>query len=281
MIVNLALYFADLALRARSDGTGVLPDHDAVVFDEAHRLEEAASAWFGGRVSLARLRQLGRDVERSCREAGRVPPARALAAVDRRGSSFIAVLEPAKGRSRLTAAALDPFLDQAFALGEALAAMATALTGGGEEAEGLRRRALDAADDLDACLVVDDPERVSWAEAGAVAWAPVEVSDLLKDQLWDRPVTSVLVSATLDERFARARLGLGSPRSFVATSPFDFRDQARVYVKAVREGESDLALSPEEQEAIENAMAGVQPELAAARKAAAVGESPAPAAQRS
>ena len=69
-------------------------------------------------------------------------------------------------------------------------------------------------------------------------------------------------------------------RTGVVMSSILHRDQARVYVKAVREGESDLALSPEEQEAIENAMAGVQPELAAARKAAAVGESPAPAAQR-
>ncbi|MEN8153733.1 MAG: hypothetical protein ABFR75_06890, partial [Acidobacteriota bacterium] len=53
LIVNHALYFADLALRgADGDGTGVLPDHDAVIFDEAHRLEEAAATWFGGRVSL-------------------------------------------------------------------------------------------------------------------------------------------------------------------------------------------------------------------------------------
>ena len=65
-------------------------------------------------------------------------------------------------------------------------------------------------------------------------------------------------------------------RTGVVMSSILHRDQARVYVKAVREGESDLALSPEEQEAIENAMAGVQPELAAARKAAAVGDSPAP-----
>ncbi|HLM33250.1 MAG TPA: ATP-dependent DNA helicase [Gaiellaceae bacterium] len=232
VIVNHALYFADLALRARSDGTGVLPDHDAVVFDEAHRLEEAASAWFGGRVSVARLRQLVRDVERSCREEGRVPPVRALAAVDRMGSSLVASLEPVGGRTRLTAPVLDPFLDQAFALGEALGELAQALAGGGEEAEGLRRRALDAADDLDACLVVDHPERVSWAEAGALAWAPVEVSELLRDELWDRPVTSVLVSATLDERFAQARLGLQSPRTLVAASPFEFRDQALVYVPA-------------------------------------------------
>ena len=135
VIVNHALYFADLALRARSDGTGVLPDHDAVVFDEAHRLEEAASAWFGGRVSLARLRQLARDVERSCREAGRVPPARALAALDRMGSSFIAVLEPAEGRSRLTPPPWMRFSTRLSRSARRSGSWPTALTGGGEEAE--------------------------------------------------------------------------------------------------------------------------------------------------
>src|SRR5581483_11137434 len=40
VIVNHALYFADLGVRERRDGAGVLPEHDAVVFDEAHRLEE-------------------------------------------------------------------------------------------------------------------------------------------------------------------------------------------------------------------------------------------------
>jgi hypothetical protein len=34
------------------------------------------------------------------------------------------------------------------------------------------------------------------------------------------------------------------------------RDQARVYVKQVREGTSELELSPEEHQAIEDAMAG-------------------------
>ncbi len=83
VVANHALYFADLAVRSRSDGPGVLPDHDAVVFDEAHRLEDAAAAWFGGRVSLAGVRQLLRDVERACRETGTTVPSRALASVDR------------------------------------------------------------------------------------------------------------------------------------------------------------------------------------------------------
>jgi hypothetical protein len=49
---------------------------------------------------------------------------------------------------------------------------------------------------------------------------------------------------------------LDSRRTGVVVSSILHRDQARVYVKQVREGESELELSPEENEAIEAAMAG-------------------------
>ena len=56
-------------------------------------------------------------------------------------------------------------------------------------------------------------------------------------------------------------------RSGVVVSSILHRDQARVYVKQVREGESELALSPEELEAIETAMAGAHPAQPAAQRA--------------
>ena len=74
VIVNHALYFAHVA-----SGGGVLPEHDAVIFDEAHRLEESAASWLGGRVSRAGLRRLAR------RHRARLP--RGARARARRGSS--------------------------------------------------------------------------------------------------------------------------------------------------------------------------------------------------
>jgi uncharacterized protein DUF4446 len=46
-----------------------------------------------------------------------------------------------------------------------------------------------------------------------------------------------------------------SHRSGIVVSSILHREQARVYVKRVRNGESELELSPEEQEAIETALA--------------------------
>ena len=81
VIANHALYFADVAVRGKSDGAAVLPDHDAVVFDEAHRLEESAATWLGGRVSAAGLNRLAGDVDRACREAELPAPAAAMDAM--------------------------------------------------------------------------------------------------------------------------------------------------------------------------------------------------------
>ena len=61
ILVNHHLYFADRALRAAHPGARVLPDHDAVIFDEAHQLEDVATEHFGARVSTHKLAQLVRD----------------------------------------------------------------------------------------------------------------------------------------------------------------------------------------------------------------------------
>src|SRR5207248_8689989 len=84
VIANHALYFADLAA-----GGGVLPEHDAVVFDEAHRLEESAASWLGGRVSRAGLRRLAADIERACRAGQKPLPARQLDRVERTGERLL------------------------------------------------------------------------------------------------------------------------------------------------------------------------------------------------
>ncbi len=66
VVVNHHLFCADLALRrGRRGGAAVLPPYDAVIFDEAHRLEDIATNFFGTRVSTARVEMLARDARKS------------------------------------------------------------------------------------------------------------------------------------------------------------------------------------------------------------------------
>jgi ATP-dependent DNA helicase DinG len=225
VIANHALYFADVAA-----GGGVLPEHDAVIFDEAHRLEETAATWLGGRVSRAGLRRLAADVERACREADQSVPARALDRVDQAGDRLLRAVAPAAGRRRLR----EIPVESALVLVDALAALASALEGRAEGLDQLSRRSLAVTAQVEACLEPDGTERVVWAEPDALAWAPVDVSARLRDRLWDGGPTAILVSATLttgeDAAFVRRRLGLEHARELVVGSPYDFREQALLYV---------------------------------------------------
>jgi ATP-dependent DNA helicase DinG len=225
VIANHALYFADVAA-----GGGVLPDHDAVVFDEAHRLEETAATWLGGRVSRAGLRRLGADVERGCREADEPAPGRSLDRIERAGDRLLRAVVPESGRRRLR----EPPADLLLVLVDALAGLAAELQGRGEELDVLARRTLAVAAQVEACLEPGALDRVVWSEPDAIAWAPVDVSHDLRDRLWSEGPTAILVSATLtageDARFVRSRLGLERARELVVGSPFDFREQALLYV---------------------------------------------------
>src|SRR4051794_18208827 len=102
VIANHALYFADVALRGGGDdGPRVLPQHDAVVFDEAHRLEESAAQWLGGRVAAGSIRRFVGDVDRACREAEVPVPAAAVDRVERAAERLLRAVAPASGRKRL------------------------------------------------------------------------------------------------------------------------------------------------------------------------------------
>ena len=225
VIANHALYFAHLAA-----GGGVLPEHDAVVFDEAHRLEESAASWLGGRVSRAGLRRLAADVERGCREAAVAAPGRALDRIERAGDRLLRAVAPPAGRRRLR----EPPAEELLLLVDALAVLANELNGQGEDLDGLSRRALETAAQVEACLEPGPQDRVVWAEPDAVAWAPVDVSGELRERLWGEGPTAILVSATLttgdDATFIRRRLGLDHAREVVVGSPYDFRSQALLYV---------------------------------------------------
>ena len=225
VIVNHALYFAHLA-----SGQNVLPEHDAVVFDEAHRLEESAASWLGGGVSRHALRRLAHDAERACRDAQRALPARELDRVERTGDRLLRAVAPPAGRRRLRELPPEP----ALVLMDALADLSAALHGQTEDLDALSRRALALAGQVGACREPGDGDRVVWSEPDALAWAPVDVSAELRERLWEEGPTAILVSATLttgeDATFVRRRLGLDRAREAIVGSPYDFPEQALLYV---------------------------------------------------
>ena len=157
-------------------------------------------------------------------------PGRALDRIERAGDRLLRAVAPPAGRRRLR----EPPAEELLLLVDALAVLANELSGQGEDLDGLSRRALETAAQVEACLEPGPQDRVVWAEPDAVAWAPVDVSGELRERLWGEGPTAILVSATLttgdDATFIRRRLGLDRAREVVVGSPYDFRSQALLYV---------------------------------------------------
>jgi ATP-dependent DNA helicase DinG len=226
VIANHALYFADLALREGGDGARVLPDHDAVVFDEAHKLEETAASWLGGRITVAAVRRLATDAVQAAADAQvRLPP-RAEARVEAAAEDLLRDVVPPSGRLRLRALPRE----RALVLIDELERIAQAVWGRSDELDAVAARTRKVAKDVATCLEPPSPNLVVWSEPGLLAYAPIDVSERLRDSLWSEGPTAILVSATLEHGFVERRLGLEHADRFDAASPFDFRTQALLYV---------------------------------------------------
>src|SRR5574340_973207 len=103
IIVNHHLFFADLAIKQAADrapDAGVLPDCGAVIFDEAHELEEVATSYFGVSVSTGRFDELVRDLENTLqrRHALSAPVISAAHALRERAQFFFSLLPAGEGR---------------------------------------------------------------------------------------------------------------------------------------------------------------------------------------
>ncbi|HWS15555.1 MAG TPA: ATP-dependent DNA helicase [Candidatus Methylomirabilis sp.] len=267
VVVNHHLFFADLALRvrlgpARGGEEGrfgeVLPRADAVVFDEAHGVEETASVFFGVTVSLGRARELARDVKRSAARAGRawdglLPMAERFRLVAE--SAFDAVGD-GDARFPLPApSAGTPFGEKSAALLRAGEELALSLSDGaprgesptdapgadpGPDRDPLLRRVRSFLDDLGSVLSSDSVSAVAWAERRGISVSlhrtPVEVSPVLSGTLWVEPVPFLLTSATLsvsgDLSYFRERVGLArvEARELIVDNEFDFAGRALFYV---------------------------------------------------
>src|SRR6202166_2458317 len=103
IIVNHHLFFADLAIKLPADGApdaGILPEAAAVIFDEAHELEDVAGNYFGISVSNLRVEELARDVEGSLQHNRMLSASLsgALGSLRERAQFFFSLLPPGEGR---------------------------------------------------------------------------------------------------------------------------------------------------------------------------------------
>ena len=269
IIVNHHLFFADLAVKQEASGApdvGVLPEAAAVVFDEAHELEDVASSYFGLSVSNIRFEELARDTDmllRGKEGAERLPAA--TQQLRERARMFFAGL-PMTSDGRQPFAAREEFLETSGDLYMSVRATLKLMEAemerltGVDEAPGLRKRVARLRSELEFLLESNASNMVYWLERRAYGGSkddaasrggirsqsrttflqatPIDVSELLRELVFETIPTVVLTSATLTVQggfdHIRKRLGLGNTgqgaRELVVPSHFRYGEQALLYL---------------------------------------------------
>ena len=267
IIVNHHLFFADLSIKQQAPegaDAGILPAAAAVIFDEAHELEEIASNYFGIGLSNARFDELTRDIEimLRARQASSSGIESACATLKERSRMFFAALPTESqplGRMPFDPTQRESFLesdgDTYLGALSALQRVESELERikNVDESKGLVKRTNDIHMHLKFLLESADKNTVFWIERRAVAGVrslargasqpafhthlqatPIDVSQLLTTTLFDVYSSVILTSATLTvagsfDHLTR-RLGLTSTRELTVPSHFDYPRQSLLYL---------------------------------------------------
>lgn len=256
LVVNHALYMSDLALRA--GGAGFLPEHEVVIFDEAHTLESVAAEHLGLRASNTAVEFLLNRLHNPKTRKGLLSYHRMLDALERvraaRGAAdqFFEAVAAWQRRQGTANGRLRRALPIPDTLGDELRRLARSIENGAEEIEpddqrieliAAQERCDAMADTLGAWLAQRDAEAVYWIELDqgprrrvTLAAAPVEVGPTLREHLFDRVPSCILTSATLSVgnppgfAFAKSRIGLTKCDSLQLGSPFDYANQVTIHI---------------------------------------------------
>jgi ATP-dependent DNA helicase DinG len=243
IIVNHHLFFADLAVRDQAFNA-ILPEYSAVIFDEAHEIEDVAGQYFGMSVSNLQIQELIKDTSAISRRKLFAAPEldRSLVYLGDRAEQFFQLF-PQEGRrgfserEQFVAKNQESYGELLFAL-DAFCLRLETVQGAIEETLPLVRRARLIVQALRFYLEQGDTNFVYWTERRGrgmyLQATPIDVSAVLAAQLFGRVETVVLTSATLTVAgvfdFALGRLGLEDARTLRVESPYDYHHQVMLYV---------------------------------------------------
>ena len=243
IIVNHHLFFADLAVRDEAF-SAILPDYAAVIFDEAHEIEDIAGQYFGMSVSNLQVLELTKDAAAISRRKHFDSPDldRALIYLGDRAEQFFQLF-PGEGRQafrqhesfieqnhdvyRELLVGLDLFSSQLELAPQAI-----------EETAPLLRRARLVHQAVTFWMEGSDSRFVYWTERRGrgiyLQATPIDVAQTLSARLMDRVPSVILTSATLtvnqEFEYAKARLGLPGAATLAVDTLYDFDKQVLLYV---------------------------------------------------
>ena len=264
LVVNHALFFSDLALRA--GGAAILPEYDCAVLDEAHVIEPVAGDHFGIELADTQLRYLlnglysQRTGKGSLLAFGEEPAVRAVRAArpviahffdelvawqNHHGRSNGRLIEPPPVRNTVS-----PALRDLHRRIRGLCKQTEDRSDQKDDRNDVRlelsaqmKRLSEYADALVQLLEQQHENWVYWLEIGGkrqrrvtLRGRPIDVSATLRETLFERIPSVILTSATLSTGrsdgfgYVKERLGLTDVRTLSLGSPFNFREQVELHL---------------------------------------------------
>jgi ATP-dependent DNA helicase DinG len=244
VVVNHHLFFADVMLR--DEGVAeLLPTCNTVIFDEAHQLPETASLFFGESLSTTLLLDLARDTRLEAAASAKdfAPLPKATDELDKAARDLRLVF---KKEGRLPATATDSFKEWPGALktlGEKLAQLNGLLEKQAERSEGLEncwQRTQALAQQLSKWQKGDEPDQVRWLEVFhhslQLNTTPLSIAEIFEKQIGGSARAWIFTSATLavkqDFSHYQTEMGLLKAKTACWDSPFNYAEQALLYVPA-------------------------------------------------
>ena len=234
IIVNHHLFFADLMVKTGGFGE-IIPRFQAVVFDEAHKIEEIAVNYFGETISSNQLQDFVKDVEKEGMEKDGSTGISDSLNIIREGTERLQRMfsfSEDKGRIKEEELALiheGPSKDIRMALGLI-----------GQKAEDpVSTRANILIQSLEMIFSFQNPDWLKWYERRkrGVTFhsSPLDISQILRKYLYDKIKTIIFTSATLSTSnkfdYIRSRLGIpGDTLEGIYPSHFYFNEQALFYI---------------------------------------------------
>ena len=243
IIVNHHLFFADLAMRDQPFAA-ILPEYSAVIFDEAHEIEDVAGQYFGISVSNLQIQELIKDTAAISRQKMFATPEldRALIHLGDRTEEFFHLF-PQEGRQAFRdhegfrERHEQTYGELLFNL-DALCARLELVPSAIDYTLPLVRRAKLIQQALRFWVEGADATCVYWMERRGRGFylqaTPIDVSQVLANRLLERTDSVILTSATLTVagafEYTQNRLGLQNARTAMIVSHYDYKTQSLLYV---------------------------------------------------
>ncbi|WP_137166492.1 ATP-dependent DNA helicase [Salinimonas lutimaris] len=243
IVVNHHLFFADLALKDTGFGE-LIPEADAIVFDEAHQIPDIASDYFGETLSTRQLHDMAKDITLLFRtvlkDAAQLDKAADKCRIVASDLRLLFPDTPQRG-SWVEAMQREEVQTQISRLADAISVLHEVCklnVGRDKDLDNLYERIVETREQLDAFRNIEQQGVSLWYETTqrhmVLHLTPLSIASKFRRFVTDPPRGWIFTSATLmvDDGFEhfQRRMGLEDARTLGLDSPFDYATQAMLCV---------------------------------------------------